>query len=232
MIKVIVTGATGMVGKGVLLECLDHPEVSEVLAIGRSTIGIKHPKLKELLHTDFSEFASAANKLTGYDACFACMGVSAAGLSEALYTKMTYDFTLALARELYKINPKMTFTYVSGEGTDSSEKGRQMWARVKGKTENDILNLGFKQAFAFRPGAIIPLRGILPSSKMYRTLITYLKWLIYAIKIVAPNAVVNTTQIGLAMINATLFGYSKTVIRPKDILILANTTTQNHPASV
>ncbi len=219
--KVIVTGATGMVGKGVLLECLDHPEVTEVLAIGRSAIGIKHPKLKELLHKDFSEFASVAHQLKGYDACFACMGVSAAGLNEAQYTKFTYDFTMALARELHKINPEITFTYVSGEGTDSSEKGRQMWARIKGKTENDILKLGFKQAFAFRPGAIIPLRGILPSSKMYKTLITYFKWLILAIKKVAPNAVVNTTQIGLAMINVARFGYPKTVIKPKDILILA-----------
>ena len=221
MINVIVTGATGMVGKGVLLECLDHPEVSEVLSIGRKSLAMNHPKLKELLHADFSEFASVAEQLKGYDACYACMGVSAAGMSEAEYTKMTYGYTMALANELVKINPEMTFTYVSGEGTDSTEKGRQMWARVKGKTENDIMNLGFKQAFAFRPGAIIPLRGILPSSKMYRTAIKYLKWLILAIKKIAPNSVVNTTQIGLAMINVTKRGYDKSVIRPADILILA-----------
>lgn len=219
--KVIVTGATGMVGKGVLLECLDHPEITEVLSIGRNPSSLNHPKLKELLHKDFSEFASVSTQLAGFDACYACMGVSAAGLNEVQYTKMTYDFTMALASELYKISPEMTFTYVSGQGTDSSEKGKQMWARVKGKTENDLLAMGFKQAFMFRPGAIIPLRGILPSSKMYRTLIKYLKWLILGIKKVAPNAVVNTTQIGLAMINATLFGYSQKIITPKDILILA-----------
>jgi uncharacterized protein YbjT (DUF2867 family) len=222
MINVIITGATGMVGKGVLLECLDHPEVKSVLSIGRRPLGIQHPKLKELLHADFSEFASVAEKLKGYDACYACMGVSAAGLSEAEYTKMTYGFTMALASELVEINPEMTFTYVSGEGTDSSEKGRQMWARVKGKTENDIIKLGFKQAFAFRPGAIIPLRGIEPSSKIYRTAIKYLKWLILAIKKIAPNSVVNTTQIGLAMINVTKRGYGKSIIRPADILILAD----------
>jgi len=220
--KVIVTGATGMVGKGVLLECLDHPDVQQVLSISRRPLGIEHPKLKELLHKDFSEFATVAAQLKGYDACYACMGVSAAVMSEAEYTKMTYSYTMALANELVKINPEMTFTYVSGEGTDSTEKGRQMWARVKGKTENDIIKLGFKQAFAFRPGAIIPLRGILPSSKMYRTAIKYLKWLIYAIKKVAPNSVVNTTQIGLAMINVTKRGYEKSVIRPADILILAD----------
>jgi hypothetical protein len=135
---------------------------------------------------------------------------------------MTYGFTMALASELVEINPEMTFTYVSGEGTDSSEKGRQMWARVKGKTENDIIKLGFKQAFAFRPGAIIPLRGIEPSSKIYRTAIKYLKWLILAIKKIAPNSVVNTTQIGLAMINVTKRGYGKSIIRPADILILAD----------
>jgi uncharacterized protein YbjT (DUF2867 family) len=221
MINVIVTGATGMVGKGVLLECLDHPEVNQVLSISRRPLGIQHPKLKELLHADFSEFASVAEKLKGYDACYACMGVSAAGMNEAEYTKMTYGFTMALANELFIINPEMTFTYVSGEGTDSTEKGRQMWARVKGKTENDIIKLGFKQAFAFRPGAIIPLRGIEPSSKIYRTALKYLKWLIFAIKKVAPNSVVNTTQIGLAMINVAKRGYDKSVIRPADILILA-----------
>jgi uncharacterized protein YbjT (DUF2867 family) len=219
--NVIITGATGMVGKGVLLECLDHPEVKTVLSISRRSLGMNHPKLKELLHADFSEFKTVAEQLAGYDACYACMGVSAAGLNETDYTKYTYTYTLALARVLVEINPAMTFTYVSGEGTDSSEKGRQMWARVKGKTENDLLKLGFMQAFAFRPGAIIPLRGIMPSSKMYRTLITYLKWLLILLKKIAPNAVVNTTQLGLAMINITKRGYNASVIRPRDILILA-----------
>lgn len=219
--KVIITGATGMVGKGVLLECLDHPDVKEVLSIGRRSLNFKHPKLKELIHSDFSEFDSVKNDLTGYDACYACMGVTSAGMNEAEYTKLTYNFTMALAKTLHSVNPNMTFTYVSGEGTDSTEKGRSMWARVKGKTENDLLNLGFKQAFMFRPGAIIPLRGITPSGKLYSRLIKVLKWVLYLAKAIAPKKVVNTTQIGLAMIHITQRGYSKTIIAPKDILELA-----------
>lgn len=219
--KVIITGATGMVGKGVLLECLDHANITGVLSISRRTLGMEHPKLKELIHKDFSEFASVAEQLKGYDACYHCMGVSSAGMKEEPYTKFTYDFTMALAKELLKLRSDMTFIYVSGEGTDSSEKGRSMWARVKGKTENDLLKLGFKQAFMFRPGAIIPLRGIQPSSKIYKVLINNLSWLLKLIKKVAPNSVVDTTQIGLAMINVTQRGYDKKVLRPKDILIAA-----------
>ncbi|MFK7969341.1 MAG: NAD-dependent epimerase/dehydratase family protein [Bacteroidia bacterium] len=219
--KVIVTGATGMIGKGVLLECLDHDSITAVLSIGRKPVGVEHPKLKELMHADFSEFDSVADELQSYDACYHCMGVSAASMNEADYTRMTYDFTMALARTLHRLNPSMTFIYVSGVGTDSSEKGRTMWARVKGKTEKDVIKLGFKQAFAFRPGAIIPLRGIQPSSKLYRVLINNLTWLIKLIKAIAPNSVVNTTQIGLAMINASATGYEKAVVLPKDILGLA-----------
>ena len=221
--KVIVTGATGMVGKGVLLECLDHTQITEVLSISRKITGISHPKLKELIHKDFSEFTSVADQLKGYDACYACMGVSSAGMKEEQYSRLTYDYTLSLARELLNADPQITFTYVSGAGTDSSEKGRTMWARVKGKTENDLLNLGFKQAFMFRPGAIIPLRGIEPSSKLYRVLINNLKWLLKLTKSLAPDSVVDTTQIGLAMINVTKKGYDTKVLKPKDIQIIAGT---------
>ena len=157
-LKVIVTGATGMVGKGVLLECLDCAEVREVLSIGRRPLGIQHPKLKELIHKDFSEFDSVAGQLEVYDACYACMGVSSVGMKEEEYTQKTYRYTIALATTLHRLNPQMTFTYVSGQGTDSTEKGRQMWARVKGKTENDLLKLGFRQAFMYRPGFIVPKR--------------------------------------------------------------------------
>ena len=219
--KVIVTGASGMVGKGVLLECLDHPEVSEVLSIGRKVLDLKHPKLKQLEHKDFSEFESVADQLKGYDACYACMGVSSAGMKEEQYKVMTYDYTMALAEVLYQLNPDMTYTYVSGQGTDSTENGKVMWARVKGKTENDLISLGFTQAFAFRPGVIIPMRGVEPSSRLYRVLIKYLKWLIKLIKRISPNSVVNTCQIGKAMINISLRGYDKKIINPKDILILA-----------
>ena len=219
--KVIITGATGMVGKGVLLECLDHPEITKVLAISRKRTGIEHPKLKELIHKDFSEFDSVSNQLKGFDACYACMGVSSAGMNEEKYTRLTYDYTLSLARELLGSDPNITFNYVSGQGTDSSEKGRSMWARVKGKTENDLLNLGFRQAFMFRPGAIIPLRNIQPSSKLYRVMINNLKWLIRLLKRMAPHSVVDTTQVGLAMINVTKKGYDKKILNPRDIQILA-----------
>lgn len=221
MKKVIITGATGMVGKGILLECLDHQSISEVLVIGRNSIGIKHPKLKELIHKDFSDFSNEKKKLSGYDACFFSLGISAAGLTENQYIMITHNYTLALAKILFDINPNMTFNYVSGQGTDSSEKGRQMWARVKGKTENDLLNMGFKQAFMFRPGAIIPLRGIKSRTKSYQFMYDYFMWLVKLIKAISPNSVVNTTQIGLAMINSMVNGYNKTVLTPKDIIILS-----------
>lgn len=219
--KVIVTGATGMVGKGVLLEALDHPTVEKVLSIGRTPLNMVHSKLEQLTHADFSEFTSVKETLSGYDACFHCMGVSAVGLTEEAYTRPTYTFSMALAKTLYLANPDMTFCYVSGQGTDSSVKGNKMWARVKGKTENDLLSLGFKQAFMFRPGGIIPLRGIEPSSKLYRRLIKSLGWLLKLLKFLAPNAIVNTTQIGEAMIAAHLLGYEENIINPKDILELS-----------
>lgn len=219
--KVIITGATGMVGKGVLLECLELDAVTEVLSISRRRLDMTHPKLKELIHKDFSEFESVKNQLIGYDACYACMGVSAAGLKEAEYTRLTYDFTLSLAKTLHGLKPKMTFIYVSGQGTDSSEKGRSMWARVKGKTENDLLKLGFHQAFMFRPGAIIPVKGVTPSSKLYRVAINSLGWLIKLVKLIAPNVVVNSAQIGQAMFKATTNGFEKKVIAPADILQLS-----------
>lgn len=218
--KVIVTGATGMVGKGVLLECLDDINVTEVMSISRRPIGLSHAKLVELIHTDFSEFGSVIARLKGYDACFACMGVSSAGMKEDEYTRLTYDFTMALAQVLVKLNPNATFIYVSGQGTSTTESGT-MWARVKGKTENDLLQLGFRQAFMFRPGMIVPVKGVVPSSKLYRVLIKNMTWLLKLIKWMAPNAVVNTAQIGRAMISATAHGYDKKVITPVDILQLS-----------
>jgi len=221
MKKVILTGATGMIGKGVLLECLDHSEIGEVLVIGRNPVNVKHPKLKERIHKDFSDFSTIENLLTGYDACFFCLGISSAGMKEAEYKKITYDYTLALARTLFKVNPQMTFNYISGEGTDASEKGRMMWARVKGKTENDLLKMGFNQAFMFRPGLIIPKRGIQSRTKSYRLMYNYFTWLVKFIKAIAPNSVVDTSQIGLAMINTVLKGYNKNILKAKDILILS-----------
>ena len=219
--NVIVTGATGMVGKGVLLECLDHKAVEKVLVIGRNPVDVTHPKLEKFIQNDFSDFSNAKEQLAGYDACFLCMGISSVGMKENDFKKITYDYTLALARELFPLNPKMTITYVSGEGTDSSEKGRVMWARVKGKTENDLVKLGFKQAFMFRPGFIIPLRGIKSRTKAYQFIYDYFMWLVRLFKALAPNAVVNTTQVGKAMINAAIYGYDSLIIKPKDIIQLA-----------
>lgn len=222
MIKVIITGATGMIGKGILLECLDHEQISEVLVIGRSSINMEHPKLKELIHKDFTNFNDVSDQLAGYDGCFFSLGISAAGLKEEQYRRITYDFTLTLAKTLFENNPSMTFNYVSGEGTDATERGRMMWARVKGKTENDLLNLGFRQAFMFRPGAIIPLRGIKSKTKSYQLMYDYFMWLLKGIKAISPNSIVNTTQIGFAMINSVLKGSDKKVLRPKDIIALSN----------
>ena len=219
--KVIITGATGMVGKGVLLECLDHPSVDQVLTIGRSQVAIDHPKLSQLEHQNFTDFSTVSDQLKGYDAAYLCMGVSAAGLTEEKYTELTYDYTVSLAQELVQQNDHFTCIYVSGQGTDSTEKKRTMWARVKGRTENALLNMGFKQSFMFRPGAIIPLRGIKSRTKLYQFVYDYFMWLVKLMKVLSPNSVVNTTQIGLAMINATANGYSKQVIDPKDIISIS-----------
>ena len=210
-----------MVGKGVLLECLDNDQISSVLTIGRRKTGLDHPKLTEIEHSDFLDFSSVKDQLSGVDACYHNMGVSAAGMSVEKYTEMTYDFSMSLAKTMYDLNPEMTFIYVSGQGTDSSENGRQMWARVKGKTENDILRIGFKQSFMFRPGGIIPTKGIKPSSKLYRNMMFLLGWLLWLIKAIAPNSIVNSDQIGQAMIQATRNGYSKEIIDPKDIITLS-----------
>lgn len=210
-----------MVGKGVLLECLDHQDISEVLSISRVSTGVEHSKLKELLHQDFSDFTSKSEQLKGYDACYACMGVSSAGIDEEAYTKLTYDFTLALANELFIISPDMTYTYVSGQGTDTTEKGRVMWARVKGKTENDVLKLGFRQAFVFRPGMIVPKRGVTPKAEMTKMAIKYLGWLLKVMKKITPKSVVDTIEIGQAMIAITQYGYHKSQIDIVDIQGLA-----------
>jgi len=223
--NVIMTGATGMVGKGVLLECLDHPQVQSVLSISRRKLGIEHGKLTEMVHEDFGDYSTVAEHLQGYDACYLCMGISSAGMKEADYSVVTYDYTLALARVLRDFSSEMTCIYVSGEGTDSTQQSRTMWARVKGKTENDLLALGFRQAYMFRPGAIIPLRGIKSRTKLYQFVYDYLMWLIKLVKWLSPNSVVNTTQIGLAMIHVTLRGFERPILTPRDIL----TAASSHP---
>lgn len=210
-----------MIGRGVMLECLDHADVQRVLVVGRSAIEEHHPKLKQVVHKDLSDFEPIKEELRGYDACFFCLGISAAGMKEEAYRKITYDFTLAAAKTLYALNPAMTFTYVSGQGTDSTEKGRMMWARVKGKTENDLMKVGFKKAIMFRPGAIIPLRGIRSRTASYQFMYDYFMWLLKIIKAISPNAITDTTKIGLAMIHAHTHGQDKSILTPKDINELA-----------
>jgi len=220
--KVIVTGATGMVGKGVLLECLEDSTITEVVSISRRTLGLEHAKLKEILHSDFSNFEAIKDQLSECDSAFLCMGVSAAGMDEAEYYKLTYDFTMSLANTLYEMSPNLTLTYTSGQGTDSTEKAKSMWARVKGKLENDLLAIGFKGAYMYRPGLIIPLRGIRSGTKLYQFFYDYLMWLIKLIKLVFPNSIVNTTQMGISMIQVAKSGYDQKILDPKDILKSAN----------
>jgi len=212
-----------MVGKGVLLECLDHPDVESVLLINRNSIGMQHPKLVELIHKDFHDLSSIADKLSGFDACYFCMGVSVIGLSKDAYHKITYDLTMHFANTLVGLNPDMTFCYVSGTGTDSSEKGRSMWARVKGKTENAILALPFKQAYMFRPGYIQPMKSIRSKTMAYNLVYMVFKPLYPVLKLMMPGFVTSTVAMGIAMINVVLYGYNKKQLENRDINSLAST---------
>ena len=219
-LKVIITGATGMVGEGVLYECLHHPEVEKVLVISRKSSGYSHPKLTEIIHSDFSDISSLSEKLTGYNACYFCLGVTSLGKNEAEYTRLTYTLTLNFAEALASHNPEMTFCYISGAGTDSTEKGRTMWARVKGKTENDLMKLPFKQVYNFRPGGIEPFLPLKPSQTFYKTY-KYLRWLFFLMKVMMPNLVITLKDLASAMINASLIGYSKNILEMKDMKTLA-----------
>ena len=216
-IRAIVTGATGMVGEGVLHECLQHDNVEEVLVINRKPCGVTHPKLKEIIHADFFDFSTIENQLANYNACFFCLGVSSIGMKEPEYTRLTYTLTMHIAQTLSGLNPDMTFCYISGASTDSSEKGRMMWARVKGKTENDLTKLPFKQVYNFRPGIIEPTKGLKNTLSFYK----YLGWLIPVIRLFAPNSIIRLKQLGIAMINAATKGYEKHILEVKDIFELA-----------
>jgi len=215
--KVVLFGATGMIGQGVLRECLLDAEVTRVLAVVRSATGQRDPKLRELVHADMADLSGIAGELSGYDACFFCLGVSSAGMSEESYTRVTYDLTLAAAEILVKQSPGMTFIYVSGQSTDSSERGRSMWARVKGKTENALLRLPFKAAYMFRPGFIQPLHGIRSKTALYQALYTVLGPLGGLFKAIAPGSVTTTEQIGLAMLRVAKHGAGKRVLETPDI---------------
>lgn len=216
-IRAIVTGVTGMVGEGVLHECLLHPDVEAVLVITRKGTGVKHAKVKEILLDNFLDLSAIENSLTGYNACFFCLGVTSLGKNENLYHHLTYDLTLYVAETVSRLNNNLTFCYVSGVGTDSTEQGKTMWASVKGKTENALLLLPFRKAYMFRLGYIQPTKGLSNTLKGYK----FLSWLYPVWKTLLPKYVCTLREVGLAMINIVRIGYEKQLIEVKDIVILA-----------
>lgn len=215
--KVLLFGASGMVGQGVLRECLLDPGVSRVISIVRSPSGEAHEKLQEVIHGDFLDYSAIEGPLSGLDACFFCLGVSAAGMTEEAYSRVTCSFTLAAAETFLRLNPASTFIYVSGQGTDSSGEGGVMWARVKGRTENALLALPFKTVCAFRPGVIRPMHGARSKTRLYRLLYIVLGPLLPLLKRLAPNAVTSTEQMGRAMLRVARQGAPKPVLETRDI---------------
>jgi uncharacterized protein YbjT (DUF2867 family) len=218
---VIVFGATGMVGQGVVRECLIDPDVRRVVTVGRTPFGKKDPKLQDIVHSDLFDLSGLEQQLSALDACFFCLGVSAAGMSEPEYAHFNYDLPVSIATLLARLNPTMTFVYVSGAGTDSSERGRTMWARVKGKTENALLRLPFKAAFMFRPGLIQPLHGIRSKTKAYRVLYALSAPVLPLLKRLFPRAITTTEQMGRAMLVVAKRGAPKKILEAPDINQLA-----------
>jgi nucleoside-diphosphate-sugar epimerase len=221
-LRVIITGATGMIGEGVLYECLNNPQVEKVLVIGRNSCGYTHSKLSEIIHSDLSDISSLRERVTGYNACYFCLGVTSVGKNEVEYTRLTYTLTLNFAAVLAACNPNMIFCYISGANTDSSENGKTMWARVKGKTENDLMKLPFKKVYNFRPGGIEPFLPLKPSQTYYKTY-KYFRILFVLMKLIVPRFVIKLKDLAAAMINASLIGYSKHVLEMDDMKILAQT---------
>jgi uncharacterized protein YbjT (DUF2867 family) len=215
--KVILFGASGMIGQGVLRECLLDPDITTVLAIGRSPVGRQNEKLREIVRQDLFDYAPIEEQLRGYDACFFCLGVSSAGMKEADYRHVTYDLTLGAAQTLAKLNPSITFLYISGAGTDSTEKGRAMWARVKGQTENALLRLPFKAAYMFRPGYIQPLHGIKSKTGWYRAMYAIVNPVYPLLQALFPKYVTTTEQLGRAMIQVAKHGAPKRVLEVEEI---------------
>lgn len=216
-IKAIITGATGMVGEGVLHESLQHPDIEAVLVIGRKPCGVNHPKLKEIIHQDFFDITPVLNQVRDYNACYFCLGVSSVGMNEPEYFKMTHTLTLNFAEKLSKVNPEMTFCYISGSATDSTEKGSSMWARVKGKTENDLIKLPFKAVYNFRPAFMLPTKGLKNTLSYYK----YVTWMYPIGHRLFPNYFSTLAELGLAMINSSIKGYSKQILEVKDILAMS-----------
>jgi uncharacterized protein YbjT (DUF2867 family) len=215
--KVILFGATGMVGQGVLRECLVDPGVERVLSVGRSPTGRQHPKLHEILHGDFTDFSAIESQLAGYDACFFCLGVSSVGMEAERYRHLTYDVTMAAANTLVRLNPNMVFTYVTGRSTDSTEQGPQRWARVKGKTENDLLKLPFKAAYMFRPAGIQPLHGVRSKTGWVNAIYVVTAPLLSYLARTRPAFMTTSEKLGRAMISVARDGYPKRILESEDI---------------
>jgi uncharacterized protein YbjT (DUF2867 family) len=218
-VDVILFGASGMVGQGILRECLLSSDVDRVLSIGRTVTGQQHPKLRELVRADLYDYSGFESDLAGYDACFFCLGTSAAGKTEAEYRRVTYDLTVAAATTLARLNPRMTFIYVSGSGTDSTEQGRVMWARVKGATENALLRLPFKAAYMFRPAAILPVHGETSKTKLYRVAYAIARPLLPLLMRLFPNYVTTTEVLARAMLDAVRNGASTPILEPASFRI-------------
>jgi len=220
-LKIILTGSTGMVGEGVLHECLHSDLVSEVLVVNRKPCGYTHNKLRELILPDFFKIESIKAEFSAYNCCLFCLGVSSVGMNEADYTKMTYDLTLNFAKVLSEVNKDMTFSYISGAGTDSTEKGRMMWARVKGKTENDLKKLGFRKVYNFRPGMLKPTPGLKNTLKYYK----YVGWLYTVLKLIAPGTASTLAELGQSMIRCSYYHYGSDTLEVRQII---ETSKLNH----
>jgi uncharacterized protein YbjT (DUF2867 family) len=215
--KVIIFGATGMVGRGVLRECLRDPEVEKILLIGRTEVGVKHDKLRELVRQNLFDFSSVEPQLVGWDACFFCLGITSVGMTEEAYTRITRDIALAAGQTLAKLNPGMTFVFVSGAGSDSSEKSKTMWARVKGKAENAVLALPFKAAYVFRPAVIEPMHGVVSKTKSYRIGYAIMRPVFPLLRLLFPKLVTTTERVGLAMLEVVRHGAPQRVLENQDI---------------
>ena len=215
--RIVLFGATGMIGRGVLLECLADPDVSRVLAVGRRATDVQHAKLEQIVHDDFADYSGIGERLSGFDACFYCLGVSSLGMSEDSYRHVTYDFTLAAAEALLADNQGLVFCYVSGAGADSSEQGRSMWARVRGKTENDLLKLPFAGAYIFRPAYVHAARGAVPQSRWLRVLYFFLRPLYPVLRALLPRQVTTGENFGRAMLSVARRGYASSILESDDI---------------
>lgn len=219
--KVLLFGATGMVGQGVLIECLQAADVSLVQSVGRTALDQQHAKLRDVVHKELLDYSAIESQLVGFDACFFCLGVTSSGKTEADYSDLTYDITLAAAKTLARLNPQMTFVYVSGAGTDSTEKGRSMWARVKGRTENALLKLPFKAAYMFRPGVIQPMRGVRSKTSSYQIFYSLTRPLLPLLRAMMPSTILTTEMMGQAMLAVARRGAPGPVLEAADINAIA-----------